>query len=192
MLGRAFLCRTGHFCVKPDFFVSNHAFCCRTGLFVSNKCYNVPQNMSNAWKINICWKTFFCIMFGLLFYMHIVARYSSLESGDTSSNSWPIPDNRCLSYKGWFMQSFNLMKLFQVIYYLSQQSDRNPVLVYERCSRVQSVYCKRCENGNFIKSGIESKYNKWDGDRGEPAQADKVVLIDNGSCCLLLGRKYTV
>ena len=32
MRGRAFLCRTGHFCVEPGFFVSNHAFCCRTGL----------------------------------------------------------------------------------------------------------------------------------------------------------------
>ena len=43
MLGRAFLCRTGHFCVEPGFFVSNHAFCCRTGLFVSNECYNIGQ-----------------------------------------------------------------------------------------------------------------------------------------------------
>ena len=34
MLGRAFLCRTGHFCVEPGFFVSNHAFLCRTGLFL--------------------------------------------------------------------------------------------------------------------------------------------------------------
>ena len=33
MLGRALLCRTGHFCVQPGFFVSNHAFCCQTGLF---------------------------------------------------------------------------------------------------------------------------------------------------------------
>ena len=34
MLGRAFLCRTGYFCVEPGFFVSNHVFCCRTGLFL--------------------------------------------------------------------------------------------------------------------------------------------------------------
>ena len=43
MLGRAFLCRTGHYCVKPGIFVSNHAFCCRTGLFVSDECYNNVQ-----------------------------------------------------------------------------------------------------------------------------------------------------
>ena len=30
ILGRAFFCRTGHFSVKPGFFLSNHAFCCRT------------------------------------------------------------------------------------------------------------------------------------------------------------------
>ena len=50
MLGRAFLCRTEHFCVEPGFFVSNHAFCCRTGLFcvepmviISNLSFIVPS-----------------------------------------------------------------------------------------------------------------------------------------------------
>ena len=45
MLGMAFLCRTGHFCVEPGFFVSNHAFLlsnqaflCRTSVIIAEKC----------------------------------------------------------------------------------------------------------------------------------------------------------
>ena len=38
MLGRALLCRTGRFCVKPCIFVSNLAFFSQTRLFVSNRC----------------------------------------------------------------------------------------------------------------------------------------------------------
>ena len=45
MLGRAFLCRTGHFCVEPGFFVSNHPFCCQTGLFFSQTSVIIVHTM---------------------------------------------------------------------------------------------------------------------------------------------------
>ena len=39
ILGRAFLCRTGHFCVEPCIFVSIRAFLCRTMYFLSNMAF---------------------------------------------------------------------------------------------------------------------------------------------------------
>ena len=36
MLGRAFLCRTGHFCVEPAIFVSKWAFLCRTNVIIDD------------------------------------------------------------------------------------------------------------------------------------------------------------
>ena len=53
MLGRAFVCRTGHFSVEPGFFVSNHAFCCRTGLFMSNECYNAYYHLYVHYKNSV-------------------------------------------------------------------------------------------------------------------------------------------
>ena len=62
MLGRAFLCRTGHFCVEPGIFVSNRAFLCRTmhfavepGIFVSNECYNSKYFFAAMDLIAIKW-----------------------------------------------------------------------------------------------------------------------------------------
>ena len=51
MLGRAFLCRTGHFCVEPGIFVSNHAFCYRTGLFLCRTSVIIGVT-SSAWPSN--------------------------------------------------------------------------------------------------------------------------------------------
>ena len=69
MLGRAFLCRTGHFCVERGFFVSKHAFCCRTGLFLCRTsvimydnhwgCLNNPI-FSNSGLCAACWAHFMC------------------------------------------------------------------------------------------------------------------------------------
>ena len=43
---------TGHFCVKPGFFMSNHAFCYQTGVFLSNKCYNISKTMTKGMSWN--------------------------------------------------------------------------------------------------------------------------------------------
>ena len=40
MLGRAFLCRTGHLCVKPGFLCQTMHFAVEPGFLVSNECYN--------------------------------------------------------------------------------------------------------------------------------------------------------
>ena len=40
MLGRVFLCRTGHFCVEPGFLCRTMHFAADPGFFVSNECYN--------------------------------------------------------------------------------------------------------------------------------------------------------
>ena len=55
MLGRAFLCRTGHFCVEPGIFVSNHAFCCWTGLFLCRT--SVIMYITPFWRF---WPVTYC------------------------------------------------------------------------------------------------------------------------------------
>ena len=68
MLGRAFLCRTGHFCVEPGFFcvepcilLSNRAFLCRTSVMnTQNKaCYefqfDVNTQIHTKWTYLFRW-----------------------------------------------------------------------------------------------------------------------------------------